>query len=52
MIFTPADNLKVGTLIPHYIENLLQNELQKTGDMAVGQVSFHNDKRVREDFAF
>ncbi|KAG5352942.1 hypothetical protein C0989_011847 [Termitomyces sp. Mn162] len=32
VIFTPADNLK---------------ESQKTGDMAVGQVSFHNDKRVK-----
>ncbi|KAF5328572.1 hypothetical protein D9758_017727 [Tetrapyrgos nigripes] len=32
IIYTPADNLKRG---------------QKTGDMAVGQVSFHNDKRVK-----
>ncbi|KAI0265681.1 hypothetical protein BC834DRAFT_173820 [Gloeopeniophorella convolvens] len=32
IIYTPADNLKA---------------IQKTGDMAVGQVSFHNDKRVK-----
>ncbi|KAF7324180.1 NFACT-R-1 domain-containing protein [Mycena kentingensis (nom. inval.)] len=31
IIYTPADNLKAG----------------KTGDMAVGQVSFHNDRRVK-----
>ena len=26
------------------------NYSQKTGDMAIGQVSFHNDKKVSESF--
>nr|GAT51004.1 predicted protein [Mycena chlorophos] len=48
IIYTPADNLKVGnkkdnlTIIYTPADNL-----KKTGDMAVGQVSFHNDKRVK-----
>ncbi|KAJ8521716.1 hypothetical protein ONZ45_g1648 [Pleurotus djamor] len=33
IIYTPADNLKVC--------------IKKTGDMAVGQVSFHSDKKVK-----
>ncbi|KAF8877145.1 hypothetical protein CPB84DRAFT_1817617 [Gymnopilus junonius] len=36
IIYTPAANLKV-TLILNF---------EETGDMAVGQVSFHNDKKV------
>ena len=36
-------------LYPRCMSNPEKNRAKKTGDMAVGQVSFHNDKRVRHD---
>lgn len=45
IIYTPGDNLKVSRL-PDYRSPELIPITQKTGDMAVGQVSFHSDKKV------
>lgn len=47
IIYTPGDNLKViTTLFQRHKEYQLILIFQKTGDMAVGQVSFHSDKKV------
>jgi hypothetical protein len=47
IIYTPGDNLKVRSIPEHQVR-LDHIDAQKTGDMAVGQVSFHSDKKVRE----
>jgi hypothetical protein len=53
VIYTPWSNLKVWRQIPRLdvlpeVDAVLTagKLIQKTGDMAVGQVSFHNEKKV------
>ena len=49
MIYTPFTNLKVRLGLIRALATRAEKLclLQKTGDMAVGQVSFHSDKKVK-----
>jgi hypothetical protein len=47
VIYTLGGNLKVRGMLQYIPSPDFHLWIQKSGDMAVGQVSFHSDKKVR-----